>query len=386
MLKNLLTRARALTALFVLALGLTALSPAIAQINLPGLPPLLPPPPAPASADKAPPAPAAPAPLTAPAKAGAKAAGPAGSVKPPPAPGASPAPVCGPVPAPPRIARTHGGSTNHLIETVTPLVQHGLSPAQAMILTTAPFPVAGLAHYSDDWQMARTTPCPHLHQGNDIFADFGTPIVASGPGVISSMGTEAVGGIAMYVNGDDGNAFYYAHLKRFAKGVRSGMRVDKGTVLGEVGNTGNADGGPPHLHFEVHAPVRSRSGTYTAAINPINFLNSSLTEAEEGVTAVITGVMGGQVSVPSVLPAEAASLTGLNREIRRDTIAQGRIPAYQTDNRGIASLAQAMGFMALLTMMAVFGVSARLWRSQLAHSKRRSETSPPLTNPRRQLI
>gem|GEM_PF-5285848 len=55
MLKNLLTRARALTALFVLALGLTALSPAIAQINLPGLPPLLPPPPAPASADKAPP-------------------------------------------------------------------------------------------------------------------------------------------------------------------------------------------------------------------------------------------------------------------------------------------------------------------------------------------
>ena len=106
-------------------------------------------------------------------------------------------------------------------------------------------PVAGPHSFSNDWGAPRSG--GRRHQGNDILSPRGTPVVASVSGSVRRR-SGGLGGLAYYLAGDDGNTYYGAHLASFgAQG-----RVAKGTVVGYVGTTGNASGGPPHLHFEVH--------------------------------------------------------------------------------------------------------------------------------------
>lgn len=90
------------------------------------------------------------------------------------------------------------------------------------------------------------------HQGNDIFAPRGTELYAVERGVIQNMGTASLGGIKLWLVGESGTSYYYAHLSAFAAGVRNGMVVEAGELVGYVGDTGNAVGTPPHLHFEIH--------------------------------------------------------------------------------------------------------------------------------------
>ena len=92
----------------------------------------------------------------------------------------------------------------------------------------------------------------HWHEGTDILAAAGTPLVACERGVITRMGTNVLGGITVWLRGESGVSYYYAHLSGFGPGVGAGIVVEPATVLGFVGNTGNAQGTPPHLHFEVH--------------------------------------------------------------------------------------------------------------------------------------
>jgi murein DD-endopeptidase MepM/ murein hydrolase activator NlpD len=106
------------------------------------------------------------------------------------------------------------------------------------------FPVRGPHSFSNDWHAPRTG---HLHQGCDIFAAMGTPSVACVTGTVNQ-GSGGNAGNYVRLVGDDGNVFYYMHLQRFA----ATGHVAAGTVIGYVGDTGNARGGPPHLHFEVH--------------------------------------------------------------------------------------------------------------------------------------
>lgn len=93
------------------------------------------------------------------------------------------------------------------------------------------------------------------HQGVDIFAPRGTPVVAATPGVVTSVGENRLGGNVVWVV-EPGRrwAFYYAHLDRQL--VRAGTRVAPGDTLGLVGNTGNARTTPPHLHFGVYRTGR----------------------------------------------------------------------------------------------------------------------------------
>lgn len=102
------------------------------------------------------------------------------------------------------------------------------------------------------------------HEGQDIFAPKGTPILSATNGFIYKIGENNLGGQTVSVIGSGGRVYYYAHLDSYAKGIAVGDRVSKRTVLGYVGTTGNAQGTPPHLHFGIY--------TFTGAINPLPLL------------------------------------------------------------------------------------------------------------------
>lgn len=89
------------------------------------------------------------------------------------------------------------------------------------------------------------------HEGIDIFAPRGTRVLASTDGVVWREGTDPLGGLVVWVLGPAGQMHYYAHLDR--RGPRHvGDRVGVGDTLGYVGTTGNARGGPPHLHYGIY--------------------------------------------------------------------------------------------------------------------------------------
>lgn len=115
-------------------------------------------------------------------------------------------------------------------------------------------PVQGPRAFSNDWGDPRGGG-RRRHQGTDILAPRGTPVVASVSGTVKRHDSSA-GGISYYLMGDDGIEYFGAHLNSYVGGTG---RVGKGETIGYVGNSGNARGGPPHLHFEIHpgggAPV-----------------------------------------------------------------------------------------------------------------------------------
>ncbi len=109
------------------------------------------------------------------------------------------------------------------------------------------------------------TPDAHAHEGIDIFAPRGTPLVATERGVVGRVGVGRLGGLKLWLRGESGADWYYAHLDGFAPGLYNGQIVEAGELLGYVGNTGNAVGTPPHLHLEIHP----NGG---AAVNPYPLL------------------------------------------------------------------------------------------------------------------
>jgi murein DD-endopeptidase MepM/ murein hydrolase activator NlpD len=119
-------------------------------------------------------------------------------------------------------------------------------------------PVQGPVVFTNDWGQPRSG--GRTHQGNDIFGATGTPDTA----IVSGTITQQVGGLggnAVWLEGDDGVAYYYAHLDRF-EGLAP-RRVNLGDVVGYLGATGNAAGGASHTHFEVHP-----GGAGNPAVNP----------------------------------------------------------------------------------------------------------------------
>lgn len=118
------------------------------------------------------------------------------------------------------------------------------APAPAFSSGGMTCPVRGSSAYADSWGAPRSG--GRSHQGVDLMASTGTPLVAVVSGSVQ-FSQNRLGGNAVWLSGSNGTRYYYAHLSSFEGSSRG---VGKGEVIGYVGSTGNA--GAPHLHFEVH--------------------------------------------------------------------------------------------------------------------------------------
>jgi murein DD-endopeptidase MepM/ murein hydrolase activator NlpD len=129
-------------------------------------------------------------------------------------------------------------------------------------------PVAGakVSRVADTWGTPRSG--GRTHQGQDIFARKGTAVFSATGGYVVWMGRNRLGGNVVMIAGAGGRRYYYAHLATFAPEMRVGKRVAPDTVIGFVGNTGNAAHTPPHLHFAVY--------TRAGAVNPLPLLRDRI--------------------------------------------------------------------------------------------------------------
>ncbi len=143
------------------------------------------------------------------------------------------------------------------------LAGYGVRLATMPAPASLPMPLPGLKprDLADTWHAPRSP--RRRHEGIDIFAKKGTPVFSTTEGIVFSRGQHALGGNVVWVYGPGGQRHYYAHLDRFAD-VASGDRVQAGTLLGFVGNTGNARTTPAHLHYGVYGKA--------GAINPYPLL------------------------------------------------------------------------------------------------------------------
>jgi murein DD-endopeptidase MepM/ murein hydrolase activator NlpD len=102
--------------------------------------------------------------------------------------------------------------------------------------------------YVDSWGAPRSG--GRTHQGTDVMAPHGARVFAFASGVVGRESTSANGGIQLYLQGDNGVEYFYAHLSGYA--VATGTRVRAGQLIAYNGQTGNARYTAPHVHFEVH--------------------------------------------------------------------------------------------------------------------------------------
>jgi murein DD-endopeptidase MepM/ murein hydrolase activator NlpD len=133
------------------------------------------------------------------------------------------------------------------------------------------FPIYGPASFGDSFGALRMNMPGHWHHGEDIFAPLGAPILAVADGTLHSIGFIPIGGYRVWLRDTDGNEFYYAHLSAYSPLAVEGKQVEAGDVIGFVGATGDADGGTPHLHFEIHPSAMLGLG-YDGVVAPYPFL------------------------------------------------------------------------------------------------------------------
>ncbi len=121
----------------------------------------------------------------------------------------------------------------------------------------------GTFRFRDSWGEPRSG--GRSHRGTDVFARMNEPVYAFTDGVIQRHSNSRLGGLGLYLRGNDGNVYFYAHLNSIADGGAVGRRVQAGDHIAYNGATGNASPSAPHVHFELHPGGGS-------AINPYPWL------------------------------------------------------------------------------------------------------------------
>jgi murein DD-endopeptidase MepM/ murein hydrolase activator NlpD len=154
---------------------------------------------------------------------------------------------------------------------MTPMPSPTLSDAEYLRALRLMVPVAGTRpdKVQNSFAGRRGDSGAREHQAIDIMAPKGTPVLAAVDGEILRVTSNALGGKTIYAT-DRARRFvyYYAHLDRYAGPARVGERVTQGTVIGYVGNTGDAKNGAPHLHFQVMRMTSSRQWWEGPPVNP----------------------------------------------------------------------------------------------------------------------
>ncbi|HEY3051385.1 MAG TPA: M23 family metallopeptidase [Gaiellaceae bacterium] len=133
------------------------------------------------------------------------------------------------------------------------------------------FPVYGPSSFGDTFGAPRGDIVSGWHHGEDIFGQLGEPLLAVADGTIFSVGWNDLGGYRLWLRDRAGNEFYYAHLSAYSPFAVNGRQVKAGTVIGFMGNTGDAETTPYHLHFEIH-PVGLLYLGYDGAVRPYPYL------------------------------------------------------------------------------------------------------------------
>ncbi|HTG79131.1 MAG TPA: M23 family metallopeptidase, partial [Sphingomicrobium sp.] len=136
-------------------------------------------------------------------------------------------------------------------------------------------PVAGVkpGELIDTYTQARAGG-QRIHDAIDIMAAEGTPVIAAAPGKVEKLFfSNGGGGITAYVRSDDGRwIYYYAHLLSYAPGLAEGQKVARGSPIGLVGHTGNANPSGPHLHFAIFRMNPGERWWQGVPINPYPLL------------------------------------------------------------------------------------------------------------------
>ncbi len=133
------------------------------------------------------------------------------------------------------------------------------------------FPIFGTDSFGDSFGGPRPDVQGGWHHGEDIFAAGGSPLLAVADGTLHTIGFNRLGGYRLWLRDTQGNEFYYAHLSAYSPLAVEGRSVKAGDVIGFVGNTGDADGGAPHLHFEIHPASMAGLG-YDGVVAPYSIL------------------------------------------------------------------------------------------------------------------
>jgi hypothetical protein len=179
--------------------------------------------------------------------------------------------------------RTTARGTLALVVALPALLVGAASAGSRQPPTAIVFPVLGPTTYSDDFGEARAG---GPHQGIDMIAPKRALALAAEPGKVKFWTHSATAGCMLYLYGASGTTYYYIHLNNdltgrndnrgkcvagtaYAKGLKDGAKVTAGQVVGYVGDSGDANGIHPHLHFELH-PSGGR------AVDPYTWLQSSL--------------------------------------------------------------------------------------------------------------
>jgi murein DD-endopeptidase MepM/ murein hydrolase activator NlpD len=168
-----------------------------------------------------------------------------------PTPVAVPTPAAPPEPTPDRTA-TEGSTAPHrdaAAERRAAKAKRRRATQRRLADGRFVFPVYGDVRVADDFGAPRQI---GAHEGNDVFAAFGSPVLAVADGTLNRVGTLPISGNRLWLKTDRGDSFFYAHLSAFGPEAVDGRRVRAGTLLGFTGNTGDAEPTPPHVHFEIH--------------------------------------------------------------------------------------------------------------------------------------
>lgn len=173
--------------------------------------------------------------------------------------------------AQPHIPPAPGGQPPPQLQQAKP---EGIAPLERRRL--AP-PITGLRRddLHDTFYERRGADRPH--EAIDILAPGGTPVLAVDDGVIKKLFTSDAGGLTLYqFEPEEKYCYYYAHLDRYAAGIREGLDVRRGQVIAYVGSTGNASPATPHLHFAVFELDTEKRWWRGTPINPYALLVRAL--------------------------------------------------------------------------------------------------------------